>query len=235
MKTHIPISKDPENWWQKSRLLYLDYFLRKLFFDNKINILEIGPGYGLNIQKLSEYGKVDVVEVEKVFINYLNSKKEIQIRNIFQDIYQINNNQYDFIVLMDVLEHIPDNEVKSFVNKINKLLKVNGYIFVSVPAYQYLFSEMDKKVGHYRRYSWKILREHLINKFEKIDNFGFNYLLLFIRVIQIKFSKNIKTEVEVPTIINKILYNILKIEYLLFFLHLRPKIGLSYFFVGKPN
>ena len=116
MKSHIPISSNPENWWQKSRIFYLKHFLKNIEKKDDFNILEIGPGFGLNVNTLSQFGKVDIAETETHFLKYLKDKKSDQIRNFFDEVYDIPDNQYDFIVLMDVLEHIPDDEIKTFVN-----------------------------------------------------------------------------------------------------------------------
>ena len=235
MKSHIPISNNPENWWQKSRILYLNYFLKYLNKKYDLNILEIGPGFGINVETLSQYGIVDIVETEKHFLKHLKEEKSDNIRNFYDDLYKIPNNKYDFIVLMDVLEHIPGEEVEKFVQKIILLGKPNSHIFLSVPAHQYLFSEMDVSVGHYRRYSWKLLNKHICKYYKRVSSFGFNYLLFLIRLIQIKYSRNVKKEVEVSKSLNKILYLILRVEYFLFLIRFRPKFGLSYFFIGEKS
>ena len=53
--------------------------------------------------------------------------------------------------LFDVLEHIED--VSSALNRIRALLVPGGRLFVTVPAFQTLFSADDVAAGHYRRYS----------------------------------------------------------------------------------
>ena len=116
MKSHIPISNNPENWWQKSRILYLNYFLKYLNKKYDLNILEIGPGFGINVETLSQYGIVDIVETEKHFLKHLKEEKSDNIKNFYDDLYKIPNNKYDFIVLMDVLEHIPGESRKICTN-----------------------------------------------------------------------------------------------------------------------
>lgn len=53
--------------------------------------------------------------------------------------------------LFDVLEHIEDES--TVLKKIGALLMPGGRLFVTVPAYQTLFSPDDVAAGHYRRYS----------------------------------------------------------------------------------
>ena len=60
-------------------------------------------------------------------------------------------NCFDTIIYLDVLEHIKYD--KEEINKAYKLLKKSGTIIICVPAFQFLYSIYDKKIGHYRRYS----------------------------------------------------------------------------------
>jgi SAM-dependent methyltransferase len=63
---------------------------------------------------------------------------------------------FDTIVYIDVLEHIEDDS-KEMADALVRL-KPGGKIIVLSPAYQSLYTEFDKAIGHYRRYSRKTLR-----------------------------------------------------------------------------
>jgi hypothetical protein len=58
--------------------------------------------------------------------------------------------------MLDVLEHIEDDA--SQVKKIYEALAPGGQFVVVVPAYQALYGERDRLMGHYRRYSARALR-----------------------------------------------------------------------------
>ena len=53
--------------------------------------------------------------------------------------------------LFDVLEHIKDETAA--LELIHSLLEPSGHLFLSVPAYQFLFSSEDEEAGHFRRYT----------------------------------------------------------------------------------
>jgi 2-polyprenyl-3-methyl-5-hydroxy-6-metoxy-1,4-benzoquinol methylase len=55
------------------------------------------------------------------------------------------------IGIFDVLEHIEDE--LGFLRTIHSLLQEQGRIYISVPAYQFLWSEEDAFTKHYRRYT----------------------------------------------------------------------------------
>jgi SAM-dependent methyltransferase len=58
--------------------------------------------------------------------------------------------QYDAAVLINVLEHIPD-DVGALAD-INRGLRPGGTVAVFVPAHEALYSAFDHLIGHQRRY-----------------------------------------------------------------------------------
>lgn len=63
----------------------------------------------------------------------------------------------DTFVYINVFEHIEDDVAE--LEHIRSLLKKNGHAIIFVPALKGLYSEFDKSIGHYRRYTKKSLRE----------------------------------------------------------------------------
>lgn len=61
--------------------------------------------------------------------------------------------------LFDVLEHIADDRL--FLDEIRNLLVPGGRLYLTVPAYQLLWSADDRYSGHYRRYTLAGLRKAL--------------------------------------------------------------------------
>ncbi|MEW8630063.1 MAG: methyltransferase domain-containing protein [Candidatus Thiodiazotropha sp.] len=57
---------------------------------------------------------------------------------------------FDSILYVNVLEHIED-DLAELANA-HAALKQNGYLLVFVPALPWLYSELDRQVGHFRRY-----------------------------------------------------------------------------------
>jgi SAM-dependent methyltransferase len=64
---------------------------------------------------------------------------------------------YDVVLYIDVIEHIEKD--KDEVTLATKFLKPGGILIILVPGHQWLYSEFDKVIGHYRRYSMRTLRE----------------------------------------------------------------------------
>jgi SAM-dependent methyltransferase len=65
------------------------------------------------------------------------------------------DNSINAIGAFDVLEHLENPEI--LLDEVFRILKPGGVFICSVPAYQWLFSDFDLSIGHYRRYSRKSL------------------------------------------------------------------------------
>lgn len=64
---------------------------------------------------------------------------------------------FDTILYVDVLEHIEDDRKEMAAS--SRLLRSGGHLIVIGPAHQWLFSQFDVAVGHYRRYSCESLAD----------------------------------------------------------------------------
>ena len=65
----------------------------------------------------------------------------------------------DAVGLFDVVEHIADD--REFLRLTRGLLKPGGRLYVTVPAFQALWSSEDELVGHHRRYSIRSMTDSL--------------------------------------------------------------------------
>jgi SAM-dependent methyltransferase len=89
----------------------------------------------------------------------------------------------DFIFTLNVLEHIEDD--RAIIELLYSRLKPGGRLYVYTPAFNLLFSSMDQKVGHFRRYTKATLLPQLkaagfeIENGRYVDSLGFVVSLLY--------------------------------------------------------
>ena len=143
-------------------------------YNNESEILDFGAGCGTlaKIIKSKTKNSPDCIEIDE----YL---KSILIKigfKVFDDIDKAKDD-YDFIYSSNVLEHIYD-DVKPLKQLESKLTK-NGTLVLYLPAFQILYSDLDKSVGHFRRYSKKRILKitndagFRIDKMFYVDSIGF--------------------------------------------------------------
>ena len=61
------------------------------------------------------------------------------------------NASFDYVYTLNVLEHIEDHEAA--LRQLHDKLKPGGRLLIYVPAFPILYSSMDARVGHIRRYT----------------------------------------------------------------------------------
>jgi len=103
------------------------------------NVLEIGCGIGTVSELIAKYikqGRITSVDISpksiEVAKNRLEKYKNIEF--IAGDITDINfKDIYDRIILPDVLEHIPSEDHNKLFEKLFKLLKYDGAVYIHIP------------------------------------------------------------------------------------------------------
>ena len=166
------------------------------------NVAEIGPGNGIILKLyLDHCDKLDLFEPDKNLYSKLNDKfsnyKKITVIN---DELNTSSNIYDVILYLDVLEHIEDYEKE--ILKAHNALKKGGYLLINVPAFQFLYSDFDKDIGHFRRYSKKDITNLCsncnleINKLKYYDSIGF-FLSLLSKMTRSNYKKNFEKKIKI--------------------------------------
>lgn len=126
-------------------------------------ILEIGCGIGNFTKSLTKYGKVWAIDIDPQGIEKTREVVNGRVRIGFGDLetnkFFFGNRKFDTIVCLNVLEHIKD-DLKALKN-LNKLLRPGGFLILLVPLHQFLYGQIDRSIGHFRRYSKSELNEIL--------------------------------------------------------------------------
>jgi len=85
--------------------------------------------------------------------------------------------QFDVVYSSNVLEHVEDDQ--KALEQIYQKLKPGGILALYLPAFQFLYSDFDAAIGHYRRYEKadlikKLKNAHFaIEKCDYADSIGF--------------------------------------------------------------
>ena len=196
------------------------------------SVLDVGPGTGNNIQYYKDKAsQITLLEINKNLANSLKLKfdgdKKIIVLNT--DIHS-QEKKFDTILYMDVLEHIEDDEKE--IDKALKQLNSGGNLIFFVPAYQFLYSDFDKAIGHIKRYNKKFFLSFkkdeniTIIELKYIDSIGF-----FIAVLNKLFNKDNKESIGLGVKIWDKLIFLSKIMDLIFL----NKFGKSLFCIMKKN
>lgn len=163
---------------------YNEWIVKKFLSSVQVNadtkVMDFGAGVGTLAKVFFEIAgiKPDCIELDpeqRVVINERGFNSFSCIDGLSQ--------LYDLIYTSNVLEHIEEDEV--VLGKMKSKLKDNGSLIIFVPAFELIWTAMDDRVGHCRRYTKKMLLEKLINSGYEIksihycDSVGFVLSFLF--------------------------------------------------------
>ncbi len=124
-----------------------------------MRVLDFGAGSGTYADMLAaRHITPDCLEPDEQLRNMLRSKG---YRVIDPETRVPEAERYDLIYTFNVLEHIEDD--RAAAKHVASLLRPGGVLVAYVPALEILFTSMDIKVGHYRRYRRTQLDEILRN------------------------------------------------------------------------
>ena len=139
---------------------------------------EIGAGLGtISGRLLSRVQSLDLIEPAPVMAGQLQEKfigqDHVRVfERTLEDWQQsIGQDEYDGIVLVNVLEHIKNDHAAA--EGFFRSLKPGGHLMIFVPAMPFLYSKLDYAYGHYRRYARKNLHECIAAAGFKIEKLHF--------------------------------------------------------------
>lgn len=167
------------HWWFRARREILRSKIAAANLPNKAEVLEIGVGSGENLYSLyPDYINLTGIEPFEENADYANKRGNIPVHVGTAENWpaQLQHQNFDAICLFDVLEHLEDDRaaLSGFFNRLNP----GGSLFLSVPAYQWMWGRQDEVSHHFRRYTRKMLSTRLQDAgFSCVETTYFNTLL----------------------------------------------------------
>lgn len=237
------------HWWFKARERIISNLIKKLISDNnytsgEISILNIGCSTGRSSEYLSEFGLVTSIEYNEFCCQFAREKTGLEIIHGSITELPFSVEKFDLVCAFDVIEHVEDDQIA--VNEMKRVLKDNGIIFITVPAFISLWSQHDEINHHFRRY--RLNEINGLFKSDKTDNKIFSSYFNFFLFIPIYLFRKLSNLLKLgekrkgagsdfetfnPGIINSLLYYIMKSESFFFNLNISLPFGVSIFYIWK--
>jgi SAM-dependent methyltransferase len=119
------------------------------------SVLEVGAGLGEFAAQFTDRERLVVTDVDPQAVTLLTKKfadrPEVEARQLdLSGPVQIES-PVETVIAINVLEHFDDDA--GLLKSLAGLVTPGGSIVLWVPAYQALYGDFDRKVGHFRRYS----------------------------------------------------------------------------------
>ncbi len=143
--------EDSHFWFVSRRRIFFDLLDRTLAGHQDLRVLEIGCGAGGMLGPLQRYGQVHGMDIDAEYLGYCRNRGFTRLLCGSGHDLPFRDGSFDVVALFDTIEHIPD-EARALA-EVRRVLRPGGTLFVSVPAYEWLWSNNDDIAHHQRRYT----------------------------------------------------------------------------------
>lgn len=181
-------------------------------------ILDAGCGPGAMLPMLQKYGDVIGVDISDEALKHAKKRGKVikgDVTNLdFKD------NTFDVVLCMDVLYHMWVKDEMEALNELHRVLKKDGILLLREPAYNWLRGNEDRGSLTARRFSRESIRKKITNCGFRIMKLSYANFFLFPFVLIVRLVGSLKPKSEqgqsdfsmLPTLINQLFYNVLRVE-----------------------
>lgn len=172
-------AQEQDHWWFVARRTIIDSLVRAhVPLPSDARILEAGCGTGGNLALLAQYGALDAMEYDADARALASARGLGQVEaGALPDAIGFGDTRYDLIALLDVLEHIEEDDAS--LKALGARLTPNGRLLLTVPAAPWLWSDHDLLHHHKRRYTHEGLLDVVRAAGLKAEVSGYFNSLLF--------------------------------------------------------
>lgn len=130
---------------------FAEPFLKERKARGPLKLLDAGCGPGNLIGRLLPWGEVVGTDASADALDFCRHKHAVEVHQSLLKDMPFADGTFDFVFALEVLEHIED-DVEA-MREIRRILKPDGFLVATVPAFMSLWGYHDEKYGHVRRYT----------------------------------------------------------------------------------
>ena len=219
-----------EHWYYVSKGRAMRKFLGDIKADE---VLDVGAGSGIFSRQLLDNNMCQ----SSVCVDpgYDKESKESHNGKPIKFVKSLDKTTQDLILMMDVLEHVPDDV--ALIKEYTDSMPAGGKLLITVPAFQFMWSGHDVFLEHYRRYTIEMMEKAIVEAGLEPINSKYFFGSLFPAVAAVRLTKRAlfdqdleaKSELKIyPDWLNKTLVAIHDVERMSLF-NINKLLGLSVF------
>jgi SAM-dependent methyltransferase len=141
-----------DDWWFVARRHILFSLLADRLGQTSepLRVLDVGCGTGINLGYLGNFGQVTGLDSEPTALSFCKMRGKTRLINARMEHLPFPDGTFDLVTALDVLEHLEEDAPAA--HELVRMVKPGGWLLVTVPAFQSLWSDHDLINHHKRRY-----------------------------------------------------------------------------------
>jgi SAM-dependent methyltransferase len=183
---------EDDHWWFRARRDILDCAVSRFVGKTEL-ALTVGVGITREAEMLAKRTRLVAIDRARVDPRCLDVALPAQAD---ATAIPFGDSVFDAVFLFDVLEHV-DEESKALA-EIRRVLRPEGKLLVTVPAFMFLFGLQDEVSEHKRRYRRKPLVNLLRRSGFQVDYASYFNTLLFPPIAAVRIFRRVFPETRSP-------------------------------------
>ena len=183
------------HWWFTARRTIVLAMLEEHLAEwpprtGRLRIADVGCGAGGMLPHLAAFGDVVGIDPAPAAVEY-SRRTGLDVRSgSLPDALPFDDTDaFDVITLLDVLEHVRDDEAS--LCTLHALLVPGGRLVITVPAFPMLWSSHDVVNEHFRRYRRPLLAERLRAAGFAVDRMSYCNSALFLPIAAVRILRRV--------------------------------------------
>lgn len=154
------IEADTDHWWFRSKAAFVASALQRHAVLAPSRLVDVGAGGG-GVTTMLGVPPQRLVSVDgsEVLCRRARSRHGLLTAVAMGEAIPLRDGAAGVVTLLDVIEHLDRPE--DVLREAKRILDGEGRLVVAVPAHSWLWSGADVYLGHRRRYSRRLLRQHI--------------------------------------------------------------------------
>jgi ubiquinone/menaquinone biosynthesis C-methylase UbiE len=144
------------HWWFRGRRAVIRALLTRADLPPGARLLDVGCGTGRNLVELSAIGMATGVDPSRHAVSFCRARGLDDVHQAGSESLPFDDDRFHVVVACDVLEHIDDDVAA--LGELRRVTAPDGTLLLTVPAYQWLWTDHDVQLHHRRRYTLTLLR-----------------------------------------------------------------------------
>jgi len=174
---------EDDHWWFVGRRAIVFAQIEQALaasIGKNLQILDIGCGTGATMDRLSDYGQVQGIDLSETPLRYSRRRGHQRVFCASATALPFADNSFDLVTALDVIEHL-DDDLRGLA-EIRRVLKPGAPAMIFVPAFQTLWGPNDVQSGHKRRYRIEQLRPVIDASGLHLEKISYANIAMFIPI-----------------------------------------------------
>lgn len=176
-------------WFVARRQLAVDVITREIGDRKGVRLLDVGCGTGSNLAEFSKIAEATGIDMSADALAFCRRRGVERVALSGVERLPFADATFDVVTAMDMLEHTDDD--LAALAELRRVLKPDGLLLVTVPAYGFLWSEHDEALQHRRRYTAHELRNKLTVRGFRIERSSYFITALFFPILVMRIHQGL--------------------------------------------